>query len=475
MITIEIEDYKQWESGLYLISAGTGQGKSWWVTNELYEYACSQNRKIIVLTNRTVLNKQLKMLLGNKEIIVWNYQLLEQNQIRCNMNQTADGGETNLMDVLERFDYIILDEAHYIFQDASFNRNTETILQMVERFYQSKIIVMLTATPNILKDYYCSRGMLKKYYEFEADYSYLRKVYTYSKKDSVKDIIRNIPRDEKIIFFGSNEGRLKELKHYYQNEGERVAFVCARNRDESGAVSQIIENQRFDYRMLFSTQVLDNGINIKDKQVKHIFIEMYDLTEFIQCLGRKRSIDAEDTVTLYFRDYSHSLQLEYDNLKKLLKIYEEDYVQMPENDFRTMYRRRNVSRLFDNCLIPILPAIEKAKADCGFMESIVNGSSRFYTEVCKLLKKPIYFYEKEKKARSLSVFLNQYVGKQLSRTERDEIIYAIDARRNGRILKKPETLNACLKEANVPYKIIVHSDPSKNTLVYWTIEETTIA
>jgi hypothetical protein len=109
------------------------------------------------------------------------------------------------------------------------------------------------------------------------------------------------------------------------------------------------------------------------------------------------------------------------------------------------------------------------------MESIVNGSSRFYTEVCKLLKKPIYFYEKEKKARSLSVFLNQYVGKQLGRTERDEIIYAIDARRNGRILKKPETLNACLKEANVPYKIIVHSDPSKNTLVYWTIEETTIA
>ena len=35
--------------------------------------------------------------------------------------------------VESNFDYIIIDEAHYLFQDALFNRNTEIMLDMVEQ------------------------------------------------------------------------------------------------------------------------------------------------------------------------------------------------------------------------------------------------------------------------------------------------------------------------------------------------------
>lgn len=34
--------------------------------------------------------------------------------------------------VESNFDYIIIDEAHYLFQDALFNRNTEIMLDMVK-------------------------------------------------------------------------------------------------------------------------------------------------------------------------------------------------------------------------------------------------------------------------------------------------------------------------------------------------------
>ena len=44
------------------------------------------------------------------------------------------------------FDYIIIDEAHYLFQDALFNRNTEIMLDMVEQLQKSKVIVLMSAT-----------------------------------------------------------------------------------------------------------------------------------------------------------------------------------------------------------------------------------------------------------------------------------------------------------------------------------------
>lgn len=216
MIIIEIAGYKEWKNGLYLISAGTGQGKNYWVMNELYDYVHSRGKRMIILTNRAILKRQTVELLKDETTLVSTYQRLEHNQVICGVPNLFNN-PNNLMDALESFDYIVMDEAHYIFQDAKFNRNTETILHMVERYYQSKIIVMLTATPDILKEYYKSRGMLTRYYEFGADYSYIQNVYAYfaSRNDVVKEIIQNIPRDEKIIFFGSNKNRLKELKSYY--------------------------------------------------------------------------------------------------------------------------------------------------------------------------------------------------------------------------------------------------------------------
>lgn len=66
--------------------------------------------------------------------------------------------------------------------------------------------------------------------------------------------------------------------------------------------NQIIERERFGCRILFTTRVSDNGINLTDKDIKHIIIETTDIVEFMQCLGRKRSQDENDTINLYFLD-----------------------------------------------------------------------------------------------------------------------------------------------------------------------------
>ena len=53
--------------------------------------------------------------------------------------------------------------------------------------------------------------------------------------------------------------------------------------------------------ILFTTKAMGVGIGLKDRGVKHIFIDQWNPLEIAQSLGRKRSLDADDTCTVYFR------------------------------------------------------------------------------------------------------------------------------------------------------------------------------
>ena len=46
-----------------------------------------------------------------------------------------------------------------------------------------------------------------------------------------------------------------------------------RNKETSPVFNEIVQNERFECRMLFTTKVLDNGVNLKDKAIKHIIVE----------------------------------------------------------------------------------------------------------------------------------------------------------------------------------------------------------
>lgn len=61
-----------------------------------------------------------------------------------------------------------------------------------------------------------------------------------------------------------------------------------------------------------ATSTLDNGINIKDENVKNVVIDFFDETEFLQMLGRIR-VEKGNEINLFVRKY------DIENLKKILK------------------------------------------------------------------------------------------------------------------------------------------------------------
>lgn len=81
-----------------------------------------------------------------------------------------------------------------------------------------------------------------------------------------------------------------------QREYPDSEYLNSGNKDESLAFRQITQNACFGCQMLFTTKVLDNGVNLKDKAIKHIIIEQTDMVEFMQCLGRKRVQSPDDTI-----------------------------------------------------------------------------------------------------------------------------------------------------------------------------------
>lgn len=328
--------------------------------NTLYPYAHASGKRMILFSNRRALLEQQRRQAQGTDATCMICQKLEYN---------FNHGMSSIKWVESNFDYIIIDEAHYLFQDALFNRNTEIMLDMVEQLQKSKVIILMSATADLLKEYFV--GRIKKTYFVQSDYSYIKTVYCYTTPDSVNKILNEVPPGEKVVMFGDNKKRLRTLQREYPDS----EYLNSGNKDESLAFRQITQNECFGCQMLFTTKVLDNGVNLKDKAIKHIIIEQTDMVEFMQCLGRKRVQSPDDTITLYFLSSVCSIAGRYKELKRDLAIVQQ-YLNARasgyEQEFWKINRTEYIPLMFDNSQHLVKPAYYKALSDCAFYRDILD-------------------------------------------------------------------------------------------------------
>lgn len=462
---LTISDYKEWTPGLYLIDAGCSAGKSTFVIKELYPFAKEQGRRILLLSNRLALKKQQEILAQDTDIELMTYQKVEFNQYQQKIEVLSNYQHDDLLNRIEEFDYLVLDEAHYLFQDASFNPRTEDIIKIVKHYKDSKIILMMSATSQLLKEYY--GNWIKKTYYVERDYSYIKGLYAYTTRETVSKIIQSIPLDEKILFFSDKKKRLTQLHNLYKDS----VYLESGNKDVNPVFQQIITQERFNERILLTTKVLDNGINLKDDKIKHIFIEMTDMVEFVQCLGRKRVLDSNDTVTVYFYAGIDTFSGSYGRLKRNMKIAAE-YFPLKENGgfeiFQDKYRfESNMPKFFDNKMEIIYPAYFKAEHDYAFYKKITTKETSFVKEVCKELKRPCRWYEKMTPDDELESYLESNLGRKYFKADKEELAKIFDIRKDGHLLKSVKIMNQYLENNGFKYCIDIGTEKRRR---YWVIK-----
>lgn len=416
------EDIEKWNDESYvLIKSPTGSGKSHFILNILSNYCKDRNKKILLLTNRDILKEQFKKDIKDNcktNITVMNYQALEEIILKKEV-------------ILDYYDYICLDEIHYIWSDSSFNIKTNLILNWIQQCNNGSIKILCSATCRIVEQYKWNKNLIK--YEILNDYSYIDKIYFYYYDDVVEKLISRIPKDEKILYF------LHSATEAYQSslKIDKASFICSKHNNNFKCFindeerDNIINEQMFNARVLCTTSTLDTGITIKDKQLKHIICDIFDLETLLQCIGRKRQIDETDTVTLYIRDRSNRhINGKIQSINNELE-YAEYLQENGSKAFADKYYKKRIGSVID--VIPsetnIDYEINEAKyikliQDKDYYDKIKSVDYGYKKEVCKLLGvdiKEVLSLEDYFDSMTLEQYLENLSNKKMFKEDQEKL------------------------------------------------------
>ena len=355
------KDWEKWqEYSAVFISAPTGSGKNYFIEQMLYSWH-HKRKKVLIISNRIALSRQMKkslirsiasydpdsvfgLLTRIDESSISDLDKISQiNNITVKSYQNIEKSE-----VLNReYDILILDEYHFFLADSQYNKNTDMILKKIIESVAFKTPnatrIFMTATVDEVIFPLCSRipnfwdniDWRKSFYEnpknrplfesnddsiinlseidpkgtkdilvyqFEPEYDHLKVKYFNEDNEIKKKIQKEIKeknQDKWLIFINNSKKGMKWTKQFGK-ENAKFINSGSKNSEEN---QKIISDNEFQSKVLISTSFLDNGINLKMKDLKNIVISNFDRTQFIQMLGRKRDANKSET-NLYIRAYN---------------------------------------------------------------------------------------------------------------------------------------------------------------------------
>lgn len=295
-----------------------------------------EKRKILLLTNRVALKEQMSKEYGE-----------EVNDLVDFMNYQELIYKWKNSETIKEYDFVIADECHYFFSDATFSYDTDIALNYILDECKDSLVAFLSATPNLFISY------IGKYRPHYFDFAYKIKkshkvsiCYKWWDEKILLSKLVSIPPDEKILYFRNNIKKNHELKIKLE-EFFDVSTICSLSSSDNKKycdeqeLENIKQTGKFDAHLLISTTTLDNGINLRDDGLKHIVIDLLDLDTAVQCIGRKRLGDNE-SVQLYIKIPSRDeIFRQKKKNKDMLNIVNE-YRLLPLEQFCRKYGREDL-------------------------------------------------------------------------------------------------------------------------------------
>ncbi|MCD8746199.1 DEAD/DEAH box helicase [Clostridioides difficile] len=447
------EDYKNWKQGdVIKIDAQTGTGKTYFINSVLAK--AYPNKKILYICNRINLKRQIKLELikdngsefenlklknakfqeyhKNKgttkmvknisvleqfdlievieNITVLSYQTLSDQIIKKRFYNSNDSSNDKFN--FNSYDYIIFDECHYLYSDATFNNKTNFIFEEIFNKPSRAIKIFLSATiedlePHIenifntdnQKDTYnldkIRKNLHDKSYSTNRDYSYLDIKY-FKTLDTIIQKIQDDNSSNKWLIFVS---RIKDASYLKKNL-KKIKTSIIKQGTKSKELESIISQSKFNSKVLIATKVLDNGINIKDENVKNIVIMALDKTTFLQELGRVR-VDIDNPyrinlfipmknqktfTNLYFRNYLPRIN----QLKIFNNEFGNEYSNNVIKKFEKNYFTSNISKKPKNFTRIFNIEFKNVYDDLFYLKKVYYTSDAFFDD-----EKEEYIYSKE--------------------------------------------------------------------------------
>lgn len=132
--------------------------------------------------------------------------------------------------------------------------------------------------------------------------------------------------DKWLIFINSKKQGNELCNEINSIYGENTAvFLNAdnkRSKDMTDTYQKLLNDECFENKVLISTNVIYNGVNIKDKALKNIVLPMTTVPIIKQQIGRKRLSEGDNNLNVYFPKAS------YDDIRKRFKDNIHDYFEI---------------------------------------------------------------------------------------------------------------------------------------------------
>ena len=335
--------FQHWENGRVLLDMGTGRGKNEFIIKKLVSWRVDEMLKkttigrVLCLCPLNTLHAEMLQRRTEAAIAEVDGEPMEiamindafyKNMLEVRTYQNIETKYRNdpasLKKYLTGFKYIVADECHYFTDFSSYGMNTYLSLEVLKKAEADHVVIYMSATGEetykLLEE--TSKTPEDRIYKLPQDYQHIKQKYFYSRENLVM-MLKCLPEDEKAVIFVSSGEDLLKMKEIF---GNTAAYYCSENNPKYGKMfnklTECVKDRELQKRYLFTTKAFGIGTEIKDRTVKHLYIDQWKPTDIIQSTGRKRPLDVDDTCTVYFRDYDADWY--YGDLKKFKAIVIEE-------------------------------------------------------------------------------------------------------------------------------------------------------
>lgn len=396
------------------------------------------------------------------------------------------------MVVSNDYQYIVSDEFHYFLTESKFNNNTEDSFNLIIS-ESEKTRIFMSATADGAIEYFRFKGIQHRSYNVPHDYSHIKELIFYQNDKVLETFLHTIPKNQKAVCFSKSAKKAFTLHTLFKDS----LFVCSASGSakekkylDKERISRMLLEERFDEKFLFTTSTLDNGVNLKDEQIKYVIADIEDVDTLIQCLGRKRIASIRDKVTVIIKNISDKM------INKKLEDCERTInpaKYLMENGslaYVKKYRKYISPVIYDTVAVgddkveKVINELRYFKEcyDKKFYEHILqeeNGYMKYLQT--KLQQNSCTVLDNTYEKATLSDYLDSMVGKRLYKEEQDELIKKINIRDGrNRLQRGCRIINEYFIENNIQYSVkdkmkdnrrkLNNNEPNPNyTKTYWLL------
>jgi hypothetical protein len=323
--------------GFSLVASPTGTGKSTFIIEELikpmfktkqYGFGDCSKYHSFASANSLLLSNRTAVRIKTAEDVIQLYKQIEaydSKSVDVSSYQKVSTTKDTIM-AIDEADVIICDESHYFISDA-WNLTTVLIMAKLTEVAKTKPVILFTATPQLILEHFKFRSIKPNpFLDYRKELGWEHRMNFICSNKPLKEILKDIPKDEKWLVFVEDvkaRGMIANLCEELKEEGYDVEYYHSmwiqprdgifrglKDEEMQGKIGLLVQDKRFATQGALANKAIDNGIDLKDKDLKHIILlNQFDHIQIQQMVGRKRFDvdDEDDRLTVWFTTESKGI------------------------------------------------------------------------------------------------------------------------------------------------------------------------